>query len=118
MFPATSHDFGVVARGSKAEYAFIFENLYVENVHIASVLASCSCTTPEIKTPTLKTHEKGVVLAKYNTSGFIGTKGATVTVTIDKPFPAEVQLQVRGTVRGDVASNHQPSPGSLKRGKE
>ena len=105
MFSTTSHDFGVVARGSTAEYAFVLENLYVEEVHIASVRASCSCTTPEIKTPTLKTHEKGAILAKYNTSGFVGPKAATLTVTFDKPFVAEVQLQVRGHVRGEAAVN-------------
>ena len=67
------------------------------------VRASCSCTTPEIKIPTLKTHEKGVILAKFNTSAFLGSKGATLTVTFDKPYFAEVQLQVRGYIRGDVA---------------
>src|SRR5512140_3718862 len=84
MFSTTSHDFGVVARGAKAEYAFVLENLYVEEVHIAGVRASCSCTKPEVKTPILETHEKGVILAKYNTSAFLGSKGATLTVTFDK----------------------------------
>ncbi|MGO8751173.1 MAG: DUF1573 domain-containing protein [Thermoguttaceae bacterium] len=103
MFSTTSNDFGVVARGTKAEYSFALENLYVEDVHIADVRASCSCTTPEIKMPTLKTHEKGAILAKFNTSAFLGSKGATLTVTFDKPYFAEVQLQVRGYIRGDVA---------------
>lgn len=102
MFPTTSHDFGVVARSTNAEYAFVLENLYVEDVHITGVRASCSCTMPEIRTPTLKTHEKGAILAKYNTSAFLGSKGATLTVTFDKPYFAEVQLQVRGYIRGDV----------------
>ena len=103
MFSTTSHDFGIVARGAKAEYAFVLENLYVEEVHIAGVRASCSCTKPEIQTPTLKTHEKGAILATYNTAAFLGAKGATLTVTFDRPFFAEVQLQVRGYIRGDVA---------------
>ena len=41
-------------------------------------------------------------LAKFNTSSFVGSKGATLTVTFDKPFFAEVQLQVRGYIRDDV----------------
>lgn len=102
MFPTTSHDFGVVARGEDAQYAFVLENLYMENVHVADVHASCSCTTPEIKTPTLKTYEKGMILARYNTSAFVGSRGATLTVTIDKPYFAQVQLHVRGFIRGDV----------------
>jgi hypothetical protein len=103
MFSATTHDFGTVARGEHAEYAFVLENLYLEEVHIASVRASCSCTHPEIQTPTLKTHEKGAILAKFQTSAFLGAKGATLTVTFDKPFFAEVQLEVRGYIRDDVA---------------
>ena len=59
MFETNSHDFGTVARGERAEFEFVLENLYVEDIHIAGVRASCSCTTPEIKTATLKTHQKG-----------------------------------------------------------
>jgi hypothetical protein len=102
MFATISHDFGTVARGEKAEYAFELENLYVEEVHIASVRASCSCTSPKIVTPTLTTHEKGVILAKFNTSAFLGYRGATLTVTFDKPQFAEVQLQVHGYILGDL----------------
>ena len=92
-----------VARGQRTEFEFVLEkNLYVEDVHIASVRASCSCTTPEIKTDALKTHQKGVILAKYNTATFLGPKGATLTVIFDKPFLAEVQLHVRGFIRSDV----------------
>ncbi len=83
MFATTSHDFGTVARGQRTEFEFVLENLYVEDVHIASVRASCSCTTPEIKTDTLKTHQKGAILAKYNTAAFLGPKGATLTVIVD-----------------------------------
>ena len=113
MFQTTSHDFGVVARGQKAEYAFVFENLYVETIHIAGVHASCSCTTPEVKNSTLKTHDTGIILAKFNTSTFRGAHGATLTVTIDKPFFAEVQLQVRGYIRSDV----ELAPGSVDFGE-
>ncbi len=102
MFATTSHDFGTVASGLRTEFEFVIENLYVEDVHIATVRASCSCTTPEIKADTLKTHQKGAILAKYNTAAFLGPKGATLTVTFDKPFFAEVQLHVRGFIRRDV----------------
>ena len=102
MFETTSHDFGTVARGQRTEFEFVLENLYVEDVHIASVRASCHCTTPEIKTETLKTHHKGAIIARYNTAAFLGPRGATLTVTFDKPFFAEVQLNVRGFIRSDV----------------
>ena len=102
MFETTTHDFGTVARGEQAEYEFVLENLYVQDVHVASVRASCTCTIPQVKTETLKAHVKGAIVAKYNTAAFLGPRQATLTVTFDKPFFAEVQLQVRGFIRGDV----------------
>ena len=109
MFETTSHDFGAVARGARAEFEFVLENPYVEDVHIAAVRASCSCTTPEIKTETIKTYQKGIIVAKFNTAAFLGAKGATLTVTFDKPLFAEMQLNVHGFIRGDVTLE----PGSV-----
>jgi hypothetical protein len=102
MFEKTSHDFGLVARGAKAEFRFKLTNIYVEDVHISGVRSSCGCTTPTIGTELLKTYEEGYVLATFNTKNHLGQKSATVTVTFDKPFPAEVQLQVSGFIRSDV----------------
>ena len=102
MFETRSHDFGTVARAAKAEFAFEFSNLYLEDVHIASVRASCGCTTPRIEKDTLKTYEKGAIIAHINSDSFLGRQGATLTVTIDKPQYAEVQLQVKVFVYSGV----------------
>lgn len=113
MFSATVHDFGSIARGAKAEFEFVLTNLYVEDVHIASVRSSCGCTNVEIKQPALlKTYEKGGIVAQINSRAFMGQKGATITVTIDKPFYAEVQLHSRVYIRSDVVFN----PGSVNLG--
>ena len=112
MFETTKHNFGSVARGAKTECEFVLSNLYVEDVHIAAVRSSCGCTSPRIKTPWLKTYEKGAIIAKLNTNAFLGRKGATVTVTLDKPYRAEVQLQVRSYIRSDVVLH----PGSVQFG--
>lgn len=102
MFKVTSHDFGSVARGAKAEFAFELQNIYEEDVHLMSVRSSCGCTEPRITKDTLKTWEKGAVLAVFNTRAFRGARSATLTLTIDKPYYAEVQLSVRGYIRSDV----------------
>jgi hypothetical protein len=102
MFETRSHDFGTVARGAKAEYAFQLTNLYLEEVHIASVRTSCGCTTPRIENETLKTYEKGAIIAHINSESRLGQQGATLTVTIDRPFYAEVQLNVKVYVYSDV----------------
>jgi hypothetical protein len=102
MFPVTSHNFGTVAKGSKTEYRFQFRNLYKEDLRVVGVRTSCGCTSPEVTKKELKTHETSEVVAKFNTRTFLGQHGATITVTFDKPFFAEVQLRVAGNIRGDV----------------
>jgi len=109
MFEERNHDFGVVARGAKAEFEFVVQNIYKEEVHIASVRSSCGCTTPTIIKPTLGTWEKGAIRAKFNSRTFLGQKSATITVTIDKPYYAEVQLTVKGYIRSDIVMQ----PGSV-----
>ena len=102
MFPVTSHNFGTVAKGSKTEYRFVFRNIYEEDVHVVGVRTSCGCTSPTVTKKDLKTHETAEVIATFNTRTFQGQHGATLTITFDKPFSAEVQLRVAGNIRGDV----------------
>ena len=102
MFTARSYDFGSIARGAKAEFAFELTNLYLEDVHVASVRATCGCTTPRIEKDTLKTYEKGTVIAHINSDRFLGNQGSTITVTIDKPQYAQVQLHVKVHIFSDV----------------
>ena len=105
MFETKSHDFGTVPRGAKAEYAFVMENKYAQDVHIAGVHVTCGCTTPSIEKPLLKTYEQGAIVAEIDTHRFLGHQSSTITVTIDKPSYAVVQLHVRVQIRSDVEFN-------------
>lgn len=105
MFNAFEHDFGSVASGAKAEFEFEVTNSWVEDVHIAGVRSSCGCTSVRVENPTIKSWEKAKVIAHFNTHLFTGRKGATLTVTIDRPLFAEVQLHVGGFIRNDIAFN-------------
>lgn len=117
MFTDTAHDFGNVARGAKAEFDFKLSNIYVEDVHIVSARSSCGCTSVEVVKPNLKTYEKGAIHATFNTKAFQGQRGATLTVVIDKPFYAEVQLHVSGFIRTDVSLEPgQVALGSVEQG--
>jgi len=102
MFDHTTHDFGMVPRGSEAEHRFTIENIYLEDAHIKSVSSSCHCTDVKVTTPSLKTHEKSQIVATLNTRKFTGSKDATIRVVFDKPFPAEVQLHIHSYIRTDV----------------
>ncbi len=113
MFDHTTHDFGMVPRGSEAKHHFTFENLYLEDAHIKSISSSCQCTDVEVTEPSLKTREKSQVVATLNTRQFTGAKDATIRVVFDKPFPAEVQLHVHSYIRTDVVLE----PGSVRFGQ-
>ncbi len=112
MFKERVHNFGDVARGAKAEFRYELTNLYEEDVHIVGVTSTCGCTSPRIEQNTLKTHETAAIVAKINTDRFQGKKGATLTVTFDKPYYAQVQLQTRVYIRSDVVFH----PGSVEVG--
>jgi hypothetical protein len=102
LFTETHHDFGTVSRNAKTEHTFVIENCFEEDVHIASIRSSCGCTNPILTKKTLKSWEKGEVIAQFNTRSFIGTKSAEITLVIDRPYYAEVKLTVGGTIRSDI----------------
>lgn len=109
MFRESRHDFGTVARFAKTEFAFEFNNPYVEDVHVASVRSSCGCTSVRVEKTSLKTYESSAIIATFNTHLFHGKQGATITVIFDKPYYAEVQLHVSGVIRSDLVID----PGSV-----
>src|SRR6185295_20140374 len=92
MFSDTKFDFGAVPRAAKVEHRFVIKNIYKEDAHISSVRSSCGCTSPRIEKDSLKTYEKGAIVAAFNTATFTSQHRATVTMTFDKPFHAEVRL--------------------------
>ena len=112
MFKTHRSRLWVRRAGAKVQYRYVFENLYMEDVHISHAYSSCGCTSVRIENPLVKTYEKGAVVTTFNTNSFYGQRGATLTVVIDQPFYAEVQLQDRGYIRTDV----EVQPGSVQFG--
>lgn len=119
LFKVTEHDFGTVSRGAKTQFVFPMENCFEEPVHIAAVRSSCGCTAARPLSDTLGTWEKGGIVAELNTTAFIGGKTAAITVTIDRPYYAEVQLLVMGHIRSDIVTEPgQIDFGSVPAGRE
>ena len=102
MFSEFSHDFGTVAKNEVAEHRFKITNLYNEDIQIQSVRTSCACTDVSLTKNLLKSEESCELVAVFNTRNFVGPKQATVTVRFAAPYTGEVQLTVRGNIRGDV----------------
>ena len=102
MFSALEHDFGTVAKNETAEHVFEIKNLYEEDIRIVGVTTSCRCTDLVLDKYVLKEGETANLTAKFNTRQFTGFKQATVTIRFAPPFSSEVQLTVKGSIRGDV----------------
>ncbi|MDR0871291.1 MAG: DUF1573 domain-containing protein [Planctomycetaceae bacterium] len=98
------HDFKTVARGARTEHAFVLKNKFEETVHIAGLAASCTCTDVYVQDnkAELQTYEETRIVARFRTDLFTGPKNATLSVTIDKPYYAVIQLNVRGDIRSDL----------------
>lgn len=115
MFSSTEIDFGKAVHNVKTEHRFQITNLFVEDVHITSVSTTCNCTTPMLVKKgtnepvegglTLKTYETGELLARFNTHQKVGPQQATLSVHIDRPMPAVVQVNVRGNIITDITVN-------------
>jgi len=112
MFNDLDHDFGTVARGADTVFRFEITNLYKQPMQITGVRSSCGCTSPTVENATIKTYEKGYIVAKFNTRTFVGKHGATLTVSFAPPFAAEVQVRVHGNIRSDVVFQ----PGAIQFG--
>ncbi len=112
LFSETHHDFGTISRNAKAEFAFELKNSLDGDLHISSARSSCGCTKPIITQDIIKPGQTGSILAQFNTRSFIGQKNAMITVVIDRPYYAEIQLTVTGKIRSDVVTE----PGELRFG--
>ena len=102
MFEVTRHEFGTIAAGAKAEFAFKFTNKYLYDVHVARVRSSCGCSDVRVTKDSLATYESGEVVASINSQRLRGNQSSTLTVVFDKPRYAEVQLKVTVYIRGDI----------------
>ena len=113
MFRDASHDFGTVAAGARAEHRFVVTNLFKETVHIGHASSNCPCVKSIVTKSVLRSRESAESIAVLDTTHFKGQRNVAISVTIDQPFPAEVQLRVAGFIRSDVVFN----PGSVNFGQ-
>ena len=104
LFRDTHHDFGAIARGAKAEHAFLFENPTDDEIHIAMIRSNCGCATVRIQDGkrSIAPGQTTAIIASLNSASFVGARSATITIALDKPGPAELQLHLKAYVRSDV----------------
>ena len=102
MFDSLSHDFGVVAKGSDVRHRFKITNRSSEDVHIASVTASCGCTGAKCDRFLLERNVSTVLEVSVDTNRFQRQKESSVTVSFDRPRAASVAIPVKAYIRPDI----------------
>lgn len=110
QFTETLHDFGNVAEGNVATHEFKFKNTGNQPIVIASVQASCGCTTPDWSKAPVMPGKTGFIRAAYNSAGRPGQFNKTVTVTSNAATPTTT-LTIKGSVvdKAEMAKSYTPA---------
>lgn len=105
LFPERQFDFGTVARGSKVHHAFKLVNRTPYDVHIVSWEAKCGCTEIKVGAQEIPPGTQTNIEAVIDTTRFQGFKPSGLTLHIDRPEYARVDLNVSCFIRGDIVVN-------------
>jgi hypothetical protein len=105
VFPERTHDFGTVARGSKVRHSFKLINSTSQEIHIASWKPKCGCTEVKVGSRDVPPGTQTVIEAVLDTTNFNGPKSSGLTVFLDKPSAASVDLGFTSFIRSDVTLN-------------
>ncbi len=108
-FPDRTFDFGNVARGSQLRHAFPIINRTSSEIRIADWKTKCGCTEVKVGTRAIPPGTKTTVEATIDTTRFQGPKASGLTLIIDRPVYAEIQLNVTCYIRDDITL----APGQL-----
>lgn len=102
IFPDRNHEFGTVAKGSKLRYSFKVVNSTDKELHIAGYETKCGCTEVKIGADTVPPGTQTTIEATLDTKNFTGLKPSGLTLVIDRPGPARVELNMSCFIRADV----------------
>jgi hypothetical protein len=101
-FESTVHDFGDIIEGTVAKHDFIFTNTGNQPLVIASVRASCGCTTPTWTTEPVMPGQRGTITVGYDSEGRPGSFNRSITV-MSNAETQYLQIFIRGDVKRDMA---------------
>jgi hypothetical protein len=105
VLPERSFDFGTVARGSKIRHAFRLVNRLDQEIHIADWRTKCGCTDVRVGARSIPPGTQTTIEAVIDTTKFLGVKKSGLTLVIDRPTYAELDLETVCFIRGDIVLN-------------
>jgi hypothetical protein len=101
MFDELSKDFGSVPRGPTLVHHFRLVNNTKGPVSISNVRVSCGCVSASALKNNLNPGEETAILARMDSTRFVGPKTVTIYVQFDRPAYEEVRLWVQANGRND-----------------
>jgi hypothetical protein len=105
VFPERTHDFGNVARGSQVRHAFPVVNRTASDVRIVNWQTKCGCTNVRVGARVIPPGTQTTVEATIDTTKFQGQKATGLTLFVDGPVPAQIELNLTCFIRGDILLN-------------
>ena len=102
VFPERAFDFGTVARGSKVHHSFKLVNRTSDEIHIAAWRTKCGCTEVRVGAREVPPGTQTVIEAVIDTTKFQGYKASGLTLVLDRPTFAEIDLNLTCFIRGDL----------------
>ena len=97
-FENLEHNYGLIQKGGNGDCEFTFTNEGNEPLLLASVRASCGCTTPSWTKEPIMPGKKGTIKVHYNTNN-VGGFTKTITVTSNAVDNPRVVLKIKGNVQ-------------------
>ena len=105
IIPEKAKDLGTVARGTKIRHSFKLINTTSYDIHIADYRTKCGCTDVKIGAHDIPPGTQTTIEATIDTTKFQGFKASGLTLKLDRPSYAEVDLNLTCFIRGDILLN-------------
>jgi hypothetical protein len=103
--PERSYDFKTVARGSKIRHAFPIVNRTNTEIRIADWRTKCGCTDVRVGSKVIPPGTQTTIEATIDTTKFVNFKASGLTLVLDRPSFANVDLNLTCFIRGDIMMN-------------
>lgn len=92
------HDFGKIKGGEVVKYTYVFTNAGDRLLEVSNVQFSCGCTTAGEWTRQVEPGKAGSIPIQFNSAGFSGAVGKTITVTCTDTNQPTVVLQFKASI--------------------
>lgn len=97
------HDFGTILQGENVRHVFAFVNSGTAPLTIEKVTSSCGCTAALASAKVLAPGESGEIQTSFDSARFRGQVKKTVYLYTNDPVQPMVQLQIKATVKAELA---------------